>query len=80
MIRLESIRARLSLVFALFTFIVYYNLVNLGQSWIGSGRFGFWPMLLVLHAGVALIGGFWLWKRHSNWTLRSALRRRPRPA
>lgn len=69
-----------NLVFALFTFIVYYNLVNLGQSWIGSGRFGFWPMLLVLHAGVALIGGFWLWKRHSNWTLRSALRRRPRPA
>jgi lipopolysaccharide export system permease protein len=66
-----------NLVFALFTFVVYYNLVNLGQSWIGSGRATFLGMLVGLHAGMAVAGGAWLWKRHNNWTLRSALRRRP---
>lgn len=69
-----------NLVFALFTFVVYYNLVNLGQSWVGSGRATFLGMLVGLHAGMAAAGGAWLWKRHNNWTLRSALRRRPRPA
>ena len=29
-----------SLVFALFAFIVYYNLMTLGQSWVGAGRLG----------------------------------------
>jgi hypothetical protein len=33
-------------VFALFAFIVYYNLLNLGQSWIGSGRTSFTGFLL----------------------------------
>ena len=29
-----------SLVFALFAFIVYYNLMTLGTSWVGAGRLG----------------------------------------
>lgn len=65
-----------NLVFALFAFIVYYNLLNLGQSWIGSGRASFAGFLLVLHGGVMVMGLLWLAKQHNNWTWRVLLRRR----
>lgn len=65
-----------NLVFALFAFVVYYNLLNLGQSWISSGRVGFGPFQLALHGGVCLLGLAWLGKQHNNWTLRSLMRRR----
>jgi lipopolysaccharide export system permease protein len=66
-----------NLVFALFAFIVYYNLLNLGQSWISAGRASFGGLLLGLH-GSALLGAvFWLALQHNNWSLRR-LRRRPR--
>ncbi|MGE4241473.1 LPS export ABC transporter permease LptF [Ramlibacter sp.] len=64
-----------NLVFALFAFVVYYNLLNLGQSWIGSGRTSFAGFLLALHGGVFLAGLLWLAKQHNNWTLRAMLRR-----
>ncbi len=41
-----------NLVFALFAFVVYFNLLNLGQSWISSGRVGFATFVLALHGGV----------------------------
>ena len=56
-----------NLVFALFAFIVYYNLLNLGQSWIGSGKVGFVPFMLGLHGGAFLLGALWLGKQHNNW-------------
>jgi lipopolysaccharide export system permease protein len=56
-----------NLVFALFAFIVYFNLLNLGQSWIGSGRVGFFSFVLGLHGGTFLIAAFWLGKQHNNW-------------
>ncbi len=65
-----------NLVFALFAFVLYYNLLNLGQNWITSGRFAFGPHLLALHGGAALIGLGWLARQHNNWTLRSLLLRR----
>jgi lipopolysaccharide export system permease protein len=65
-----------SLVFALFSFVVYYNLVNLGQSWIASGRSSFPGFLLALHGGVFLAGVLWLGKQHNNWSTRALLRRR----
>ncbi len=58
-----------NLVFALFAFVVYYNLLNLGQSWIGSGRSEFARFMLLLHGGVFLGGAFWLGKQHNNWHL-----------
>jgi hypothetical protein len=54
-------------VFALFAFIVYYNLLNLGQSWIGSGRTSFTGFMLALHGGVLLLALLWLAKQHNNW-------------
>lgn len=68
-----------NLVFALFAFVVYFNLLNLGQSWISSGVIGFGVLLLALHGGVMLAAGLWLAKQHNNWNWRR-LPRRGRPA
>jgi lipopolysaccharide export system permease protein len=64
-----------NLVFALFTFVVYFNLLNLGQSWVSTGRAGFATFLLGLHGGVLLGGALWLAQQHNGWTLRQLLRR-----
>ena len=68
-----------NMVFVVLTFLVYNNLVNLGQSWIFGGSIGFGTLLLLLHGGVFLLGIAWLVKRDNNWTLRAVLRLR-RPA
>lgn len=73
-----------NLVFSLFAFVIYYNMLNLGQSWIVSGKMTFAGFLLALHGGALVLGLFWLAKGHNNWhwrTLtgsRSALLRRSR--
>ncbi len=67
-----------NLVFALFAFVVYFNLLNLGQSWVSSGKAGFAALLLGLHGGVLLVSGFFLAKQHNNWTFRQLLRQAPR--
>jgi lipopolysaccharide export system permease protein len=64
-----------NLVFALFAFVVYFNLLNLGQSWISSGKVGFAGFLLGLHGGVLLAGLLWLAKQHNNWMLPRLWRR-----
>jgi len=66
-----------NLLFALFAFVIYYNMLNLGQGWVGSGRLGAGPFLLMLHGGVFVLALLWLAKRHNNWGLRA---RRPAPA
>ena len=59
-----------STLFVLLAFVVYNNLLNLGQSWILLGLVSFGQFLLALHGGVLLIAVLWLAKRHYNWTLR----------
>lgn len=56
-----------NLVFALFAFIVYYNLLNMGQGWISSGRTGLLGFLLLVHGGTFALASFWLAKQHNNW-------------
>ena len=63
-----------NLVFALFAFVVYFNLLNLGQSWVSNSRASFGGLLAGLHGGVMLIGVLWLAKQHNNWSLRPAAR------
>ena len=65
-----------NLFFVVLAFIVYNNLINLGQSWIFVGLIGFAPLLLLMHGGILLLGLAWLAKRHNNWTFR--LKRQPR--
>jgi len=56
---------------ALFIFIAYYNMLNVGQSWIATGRVQFFPFLLALHGGVFIVAMTWLFARHMNWSWRS---------
>lgn len=58
-----------NMLFALFTFIVYFNLLNLGQSWIAGGRVGFLPFVAGLHGGVMGLALLWLARQHLNWRL-----------
>jgi lipopolysaccharide export system permease protein len=64
-----------NLIFVLFTFVVYHNLLNLGQSWITAGVASFGPFLLALHGGALLLALTWLSKRHLNWTFKGAASR-----
>lgn len=64
-----------NLVFALFAFVVYFNLLNLGQSWIGTGRASFAAFVLALHGGTLAAALLWLAKQHNNWALAPWLRR-----
>lgn len=64
-----------NLVFALFAFVLYYNLLNLGQSWISSGKVNFAAFLVLLHGGTFLAGVFWLAKQHNNWGVAPLLQR-----
>ena len=61
-----------NMIFVLLTFVVYNNLLNLGQSWIFVGLISFTNFLVLLHGGVFLLGAAWLAKRQFNWVLRSA--------
>jgi lipopolysaccharide export system permease protein len=64
-----------NLAFAFFAFVAYYNLLNLGQSWISDGKTSFSGMMLAAHGGTFVLAWLWLLKRHNNWTLRALLRR-----
>ena len=64
-----------NLVFALFSFVVYFNLLNLGQSWIGRQVTTFTGFLLLLHGGTFLFAVLWLAKQHNNWLVGPLVRR-----
>lgn len=63
-----------SLVFALFAFIAYYNLMTLGQSWVGAGLLGALDFMLLLHGAMLALALTLLAARHGQWRLRG---RRP---
>ncbi|MFN7856631.1 MAG: LPS export ABC transporter permease LptF [Acidovorax sp.] len=65
-----------SLVFALFAFIVYYNLMNLGQSWVAAGRLGLLPFMASLHGGMFLLATVILAARHNKWSIRNLWHRK----
>ncbi len=60
-----------NLVFALFTFVIYYNLLSLGQNWIAAEKMSFTAYMFALHGGAFLLAIFWLAKGHNNWHWRS---------
>ena len=66
-----------SLVFALFAFIVYYNLMTLGQSWVGAGRLGVGSFMVLLHGGMLLASLLVLTARHNQWSVGQLWRPRP---
>ena len=67
-----------NLGFAFGAFIVYFNLLILGKSWIETSQVHFGVYLLALHGGALALALLWLAKRHNNWVFRlpGAARRR----
>lgn len=63
-----------NMMFTLFAFILYFNLLNIGQRMVSSGRIDFVVMLIGLHGGVFMICALWLYKRHNNISIRARLR------
>jgi lipopolysaccharide export system permease protein len=56
---------------ALFVFVAYYNLLNVGQSWISTGRVSTLDFVFGLHGGVLAISLTWLFLRHTHWSWRN---------
>ena len=69
-----------NLVLALLTFVVYYNLISLGQTWIAGGGIGMGAYLLILHGGAFALAVGWIASRHQNWSLAALWRPRSRNA
>ena len=55
-----------NLMFALLSFVVYYNLINLTQAWVASGRLGLGSALLLAHGGALLIALALIWWRDNG--------------
>jgi lipopolysaccharide export system permease protein len=62
-----------NLLFALLGFVVYYNLINLTQTWVAGGRAGMGTALLALHGGMFTLALALLW-----WRDHAAVSRRRR--
>lgn len=61
----------INLIFSLFAFVFYFNLLSLGQSWISGGKISFAAYMLSLHGGVFVLAVLWLAKGHNNWQWRT---------
>ncbi len=64
-----------NLLNALLTFVIYYNLINLSQSWVAAGKLGMGSALALFHGGAFLLALALLWWRESGnraarWRLR----------
>ena len=59
-----------NLLFALLTFVVYYNLINLSQAWVAGGSLTMGVALLLVHGTAFALSLFMLWSK-DNLTRRS---------
>jgi lipopolysaccharide export system permease protein len=67
-----------NLMFALLTFVVYFNLINVTVSWVANGRTTLPRALIVLHGGALLLALAVIWLRDNG--NRFCLRRRTKEA
>jgi lipopolysaccharide export system permease protein len=69
-----------NLLFALLGFFAYYNLINLSQSWVGSGRLGVGVALVAGHGSAFVLALALLWWRENGMRRVAVTRRRRRRA
>ena len=62
-----------NMLFAAFAFFLVFQLLNLGQTWIASGKATFTGVTLGLHGGTFVLVWLWLTKLHFNWSWRFLL-------
>ena len=56
-----------NLLFAIFTFAVYYNLINLTEAWVAAGKASLASALLAVHGGAFLIAiALLAWRENRN--------------
>ena len=65
-----------SLVVALLAFVVYYNLMSMGQSWVASGRISVATYVLGIHGSIFVIAALGLAIRHNRWHIKDLWQRR----
>lgn len=66
-----------NLGFAFMAFVVYFNLLLLGKSWIENGQIPAGVYLIALHGGAFALSVLWLVRRHYNWVFRRPSRSQP---
>jgi lipopolysaccharide export system permease protein len=70
-----------NLLFALLGFVVYYNVLNLTQAWVASGKLEMGTALVGAHGGAFVLALLMIWWRESGNARRAWMRRRsPSPA
>jgi len=62
-----------NLALALFCFVAYYNMVNVGQNWIAAGKTTLPAFMLSLHGFAFVLAISWLSMRHLNLSWRNLL-------
>jgi lipopolysaccharide export system permease protein len=55
-----------NLLIALLVFIVYYNVINLSQAWVGAGKLGMGSAIALFHGGAFLLAIGLLWSREQG--------------
>ncbi len=55
-----------NLMFALLTFIVYYNLISLSRAWVSNGKMGMGSALLLTHGAALLLAVYLIWRQESS--------------
>ncbi|MDE1891490.1 MAG: LPS export ABC transporter permease LptF [Betaproteobacteria bacterium] len=59
-----------NMVFALLAYMVYYNTMGIGQSWIVQGKVSPWVGIWPIHLGFFLVAFFMLIKRQWLWSVK----------
>jgi len=62
-----------NMLFAAFAFFLVFQLLNLGQTWIATGRVSFAGVTLGLHGSTFMLVWLWIAKLHFNWSWRYLL-------
>ena len=65
-----------SIVVALLAFVIYYNLMSVGQSWVASGRMSVFTYLLGVHGSIFALAVLGLAIRHNRWHIKDLWQRR----
>lgn len=55
-----------NLLIALLVFVVYYNVINLSQAWIGNGKLGMGSALALFHGGAFVLAVGLIWWREQG--------------
>lgn len=55
-----------NLLFALLTFVIYYNVITLSQAWVSSGKMGMGTALVAAHGGALMLALLLMWWRDTE--------------